>query len=594
MRPVPPPEAAIAAPGGGRLLWRYVRPGSAAFSGMLLLTLAANGAALIQPLIAQQVLDALEEGNSVLRPVLLMAGTAVASVVLTGVSRYAFGRFGQRMVLTIRRGLADRLLRAPVGAIESRPIGDLLSRSGSDTTLLQHALSHALVDSVASPLALIAACVLMGFIDLTLLLVIAGLLLVAGVIEWFVLNRLYLATEQEQAQVGQFTTVLHRALVAFRTVKAFGTEDHELGLINTRTVGAYRAGMHAARLDAIVEVIAVASIELIFLLVLAVGTVRVTSGALDIAGLVAFLLYVIYLREPIESFSEGVATLAEGLAALKRVEQVKGLPSETDTSTGAATPRHTSVTATSIPTMTTRAPRPSLVVDNVVFGYGDSPVLRGVSFTASQGLTVLAGESGTGKTTILSLIERFHDISAGVITLDGINLRDYSRHHLRRRIAYVQQEASLLGDTVGAALCYGRIIHPDPDEITAVLNAVALDRWVASLPDGLNTPVGERGVTMSGGQRQRLAIARSLLRGANILLLDEATSQLDGRSERHILTTIRTQAQVRTVIAVTHRLSTAKEADQVVLLENGIVRATGRHEELLSTDQHYLDLALSG
>ncbi|MBV8933924.1 MAG: ABC transporter ATP-binding protein, partial [Kutzneria sp.] len=283
-------DVAEKTPSPARLMWRYLR-GARAFLGlMLVLELASNGAALLQPLIVERVLAALQTGTGLSGPVFLLAGVSLASVILVGLSSFTLGRFGQRLVLNLRRGLITRLLRAPVPVIESRPAGDLLSRVGSDTTLLQHTLSVALVHGATAPLVLLTVCVILAFQDLTLLSFVVVLFTAAGVAEWFVLNRLYKAIDAEQERIGRITTALQRILVAFRMVKAAGTEEDEARAVKETTKQAYRAGVLAAGFDAVVEAIAAGSVELLFLTVLAVGAIRVSSGALDSATLVAFLL----------------------------------------------------------------------------------------------------------------------------------------------------------------------------------------------------------------------------------------------------------------------------------------------------------------
>ncbi|MGH7867543.1 MAG: ABC transporter ATP-binding protein, partial [Candidatus Dormibacteraceae bacterium] len=298
----------------------------------------------------------------------------------------------------------------------------------------------------------------------------------------------------------------------------------------------------------------------------------------------AFLLYVTFLDGPIETLSDAFIEFAEGLAAVRRIEVLRTLPIE----------------AEAMPIRVSTIERadwhkesvPEVRFDGVWFGYHDEPVLRDVSFVASRCLTVLVGTSGAGKTTLLSLIERFVDVDKGRVLLDGVDVRELDRDQLRRRLAYVQQEAPLLGDTVHEAMLYG-VPNSDSVDIEGALRAVALDSWMSTLPKGLDTPVGERGVAISGGQRQRLAVARALLRNADVLLLDEATSQLDAVSEHTLLESVAREALSGVVLAVTHRLSVAAEADQVVLLDQGGVRATGKHVELLESDAVYRELASS-
>lgn len=555
-------------------LWGYAGKARRFLAGLLALELLANGAALAEPLIARWVLDDLQHSADVLVPGLVLAGVAVIGLVLAGVSKYLLERTAQAVVLKVRRTLVGRVVRARVDALEQRPVGDVLSRVGSDTTLLLQALAGPLVQATAAPFVLVAALVLMGTLDPVLFGVAAVLLGLAAIAERRALRRIGEATEDTQHRVAGMTSALQRVLIAFRTVKASLTEGREEQHIGTEAASAYHAGKRAARHQAAAEVVALASVDLTFLIVLALGAARVTSGQLSLGDLVAFLLYVIYLREPVESITEGATAASEGLAAVKRCEQLRSLPQEQEPSRPISPP--------------TCDVTKRVEFEDVCFGYSDHPVLRDVTLDIDVGLTVLAGASGAGKTTMLSLIERFVDADRGRVMLDGIDVRAMSRRELRRKLAYVQQDAPLLGETIRTAALYGT---PDgaEDELQDALRAVALDEWVARLPAGPETPVGERGVAVSGGQRQRLAIARALLRRADVLLLDEATSQLDPTTEQWVLHSISEYARNHIVIAAAHKPAIAAAADKVAMLVDGRIRAIGRHSDLLRTHPTYCE-----
>ncbi|MFD9890360.1 ABC transporter ATP-binding protein [Amycolatopsis sp. NPDC059027] len=559
-----------------RVLWHYLKPVRPLLIGLLFLELVAHGATLVQPLVARWVMEHLEEGSrGLIGPVVMLAGIALVGMVLSWVCTFLLGRTGMGLVRDMRRRLTRRVLAGTVAAVERRPVGDFLSRVGSDTTLLQETVGGAVINAAAAPVAVLAAIVLMGTIDLGMLGLVVGLFAVTTFGEKFALRRVGEAVEQEQARVASMTSALQRVLIAFRTVKASGTERAEEHRIGSEADAAYRAGVRSVRAEAWVEVIAGASVDLTFLIVLAVGATRVADGTLGVGDLVAFLLYLMYLHEPVESVFHAASEISEGLAAVRRVEELRDLPTER--------PRPASTALVRIPD----GP-PEVRCEGVWFGYRDQPVLRDVGFVAPVGLTVLVGTSGAGKTTLLSLMERFADVDKGRVLLNGVDVRELDRAELRHRMAYVQQEAPLLGETVREAALYGA--EGSEAELRRALRSVALTNWVDSLPEGLDTRVGERGVAISGGQRQRLAVARALLRGADVLLLDEATSQLDAISERVLLDSLAHEARDRIVLAVTHRLSVAVEADRLVFLEDGEVRAVGRHEELLRSDPVYREL----
>jgi ABC-type multidrug transport system fused ATPase/permease subunit len=541
--------------------------------GLVLLEVGVEAIVLAQPMVARRVFDQLAVGGELARPMLLLGGLAAAGLALVGVSTYLADRTGQRLLLTIRRDLVRRLLGARVGAVEHRQVGDLLSRTGSDTTLLQAGANSAIIRAASAPIAIAGGAVLMGIIDLPMLALVLGVLTATVVAERMAMNRVAQATQHAQDRVGAMSSALQQILIAFRTVKASGTEARENRRVDAEAHGAYRAGVRSAKAEALLQMVAVASMDLTFLAVLSVGAIRVAGGGLAQADLVAFLLYVMYLREPVESLSHAASTASEGLAALRRIEGLRALPPEDD---GGAQ----DIDA---------VPGDGIRVEGVRFEYPDRPVLVDATLHARRGLTVLVGPSGTGKTTLLSLIERFIDPDAGRVLIDGVDIRSLDRSVLRRRMAYVQQEAPLLGESVREAMLYG-VTDPSNADLGTVLRAVGLDTWVESLPSGLDTSVGERGVAISGGQRQRLAVARALLREPEVLLLDEATAQLDPLSERRLLDALAREARGRVILAVTHRLAAAVEADQVVLLAGGRVRAAGSHRDLLHTDPLYQEL----
>jgi ABC-type multidrug transport system fused ATPase/permease subunit len=584
------------------MLWAYLRGFRLMLFLMLLLELLGHAATLAEPKVVQHVLDALTAHHSLKGPLIILMSIALGGLVLDAVAEFTLLRGSERLVRNARRTLVRRVMRSTVGAVERRPIGDFLSRIGSDTTMLEETVGGAIIHSASEPAALVGVLVLMATINLPMTGVVVAVLLFTTWAERFALYRIGNAIELAQERVAQMTSALQRALLAFRTVKASNTDRHEEAIVMAQADKAYAAGIKAAKAEVIIEIVSSTAMDVMFLAALAVGGWQVETHHLSVGGLVAFMLYVMSLDEPVDNLFESAGEIVEGMAAVRRLEDLRKLPVEEDLphipleeafddgKTGAMA----SVCATCGSRRHTYGEHEASVIrlEDVWYAYDDKPVLRGVSFEASRGLTVLVGPSGAGKTTLLSLIERFVEIDQGKIALDGVDIRDLSRRDLRRRLAYVQQEAPLLGETIRDAALYG---VPDTEHpyLEGALRDVALTDWVASLPDGLDTPVGERGVAISGGQRQRLAVARALLRGGDVLLLDEATSQLDMVNERTLLESLANQARNRTVIAVTHRLSVAISADQVLLIDSGRVRAAGSHAELMDTDEMYRDLVMA-
>jgi ATP-binding cassette subfamily B protein/ATP-binding cassette subfamily C protein len=360
-------------------------------------------------------------------------------------------------------------------------------------------------------------------------------------------------------------------------VKANGGEATETARAVAAAEDAYRAGLTGARYHATIAVLSALVVQASFLAVIGFGGALVATGALDLAALIAFLLYLFNLGGPVLSLVGGTTSLQQGLGALTRIEEVERMEIETDVDETPARPA---------------GPPPQVTLENVTFAYpGRATTLDGVGLVApAGGVTALVGPSGSGKTTVFSLLQRFYEPDSGRVLLDGTDIATLSRAEVRRRIAYVEQDTPMLAGTLRENLLYAA---PDAaeNEVARVLRDTLLDSLVARLPEGLDTQVGARGLALSGGERQRLAIARALLRRPQVLLLDEATAHLDGLSETALRHTVERAAEHCTVLLIAHRLSTVTSADHMVLLAGGRVRDHGRHGELLGRDELYRDLA---
>ncbi|MFD8851912.1 ABC transporter ATP-binding protein [Streptomyces sp. NPDC059604] len=564
-----------------RILLRYVRPHRAVLGATLLMVLAASASGLVQPLVAQHVLDGLGEKRGVLGPVVLLAALVVLGAALTGLQSWWQQRTSERVVRQIRTELVHRLIRLRVPELEHRSPGDLIARVTSDSVLVQNAATEGMVMVANGVLSILGAVVLMGVVHPGLLGVTAAVMVAVAVVMGLILPHIRKAVARAQESVGAIGATLDRTLGAYRTVKANGAEGRETLRAEAAVEEAYRAGLTGARYVAWVKVLSGVSIQAAFLAVLGVGGALVASGSLTVSALIAFLLYVFYLASPIGSLVAGLSTLQQGLGAIGRIEQVRHMPAEDDVD---------------VPPADTPAEggAPPVEFDDVRFSYpGRGPALRGISCTVPGGTrTALVGLSGAGKTTLFALLQRFHELDSGAIRIDGVDISTLPRAEVRRRIAYVEQESPVMAGTVEDNLRYAAQ-DVTAEDIAEVLRLTRLDSLIARLPEGLRTEVGNRGVTLSGGERQRLAIARALLRRPEVLLLDEATAQLDANNERALRDAVDQAARRCTVILIAHRLSTVTEADQIVVLEHGLVRACGSHTGLVASDGLYRELAAS-
>ena len=548
----------------------------AVVGGLSLLTAAAT---LVQPVLVRTVLDGITAGRSVGRAVALLITLLLIAAVLNGVRDYLLQRTAEGLVLTTRRRLARHLLRLPIAEYDLRRTGDLLSRVGADTTLLRAVVTSGLFEIVTGAVMVVGATVAMAVLDPLLLGVALCGLAVGMTVAISVSRRVRGLSEQAQARLGEMTSAVERAISAARTIRASGAEEREAVTVTRSATEAYDAGMRVARLRALIGPASAAATQGAFLLVLGVGGARVASGAISVGDLVAFVLFLFFLMLPLAQALNAYTQLQTGLGALQRIEEVLDLPSETAGDSPAAV----------LPVTTGE---PAVVLENVSFGYpGGTPVLHDVSFTVPAGHRIaLVGPSGAGKSTVLALIERFYETTAGTIRVGGTDIRQLPRDALRRRLGYVEQEAPVLAGTLRDNLL---LTAPGADDqrLIAALEQVNLGALATRTPEGLGVQVGEGGVLLSGGERQRLAIARTLLADAPILLLDEPTSNLDARNEVALRDAIAAASYQRTLIVVAHRLSTVVDSDQIVVLDGGRVVAVGPHTELLDTSPLYRELA---
>ena len=545
--------------------------------GLLSLATAASGLAL--PLVVRSLIGNLGTDAPVTGLVVLMSVLVLANAAIGALGGYVLRRTAESVVLAARRQLLTRLLRLRLSAVERLEPGDLMSRVTADTTLLREVTIGTLVGGVTGALTLVATVVLMALLDVVMLLVTLVALGLAVVVIGVVVPRINRASKRAQESVGVMGAALERMFGAFRTVKASGAEEREGRRLDEAAHEAWRASIRAATWSAVAGNSAGFSIQVAFIAVLSVGGARVAGGSISVGTLVAFLLYVFFLIAPVNQVAGAVTQYHVGAAAVSRIQEAEALPVEPESPPADLPPPG--------------SPPVSVAFERVVFRYDDAlPVVHdGVTFAVPPGgMTAFVGPSGAGKTTVLSLIERFYEPESGRVLVDGVDVRDWPIGELRAAIGYVEQDAPVLSGTLRDNLVFGA---PDAseDDVQQVLHTTRLVAMVAALPDGLETTVGHRGMKLSGGEKQRVAIGRALLRQPRMLLLDEATSQLDAVNEAALRDTVTDVARTTTVLVVAHRLSTVMLADRIVVMDAGRVRAVGTHTELLGGDPLYGELA---
>ncbi len=541
-----------------------------------LLGLVANAAGLATPLVTKSVLDGLGESGDIGRPVAWLVVLVLAGAVIGFCQWVLFGRLGERVVLGARRMLIDRVLRARVGDVAATPSGEVVTRVTSDTGLL-HSASSSLVGLVNAVVALVGTLVLMGVLDLPLLGTTMIAVVLVAVLMTVLLPRISRAESRTQESVGQVGATLEGAVRAIRTVKASRAEGRIGDRIGAHADEAARHGVTAATTAAVVWTISWTGIQLAVIAILGIGAWRAGEGLMEVSTLIAFLLYAFGLMGPISELAGNLTALQSGVAAADRIQQMGRFERE--------------------PGEVTTAPRSGipagdvvLELDAVTARYGpDAPeAVSGLSLRIPRlGHTAVVGPSGAGKTTLLSLLLRFLEPVEGEIRLDGSPYASWTPQEVRSRLAYVEQETPLVPGSVRDNLLF---THPDgtDEEIARALASVRLTEVVDALPEGLDTSL--QAGQLSGGQRQRIAVARAVLRTPDVLLLDEATAQVDGITEQALQQCIADVASRAAVVTVAHRLSTVLDADQIVVMDAGRVRALGTHAELMGHDDLYREL----
>jgi ABC-type bacteriocin/lantibiotic exporter with double-glycine peptidase domain len=541
----------------------------------VLLILATSLFGLPQPLIMRYLVDDVilsHQLGLLAVAIILLAGISLAEKLTGLLQQFYFARFEQEVTLDIQQGLFSHVLRFPKAFFDDKQTGYLMSRLSSDVEGLRWFFSSTIVYIISNTLRFAGGLVLLFYLEWRLafgvLLIIPGLVLC---IRYFS-RKVHVLSHQDMEQQANISTQLQESLSSVSLIKAFSTEARTVKSFISQLTEAFRISLEQTTISSLANLVINSMPGMAKVSVLALGAYWVIRGQWSLGSLLAFIAYLAYVFGPAQFLASANLQLQNARAALERVSALYDITPEEDIGAGEKAERL----------------RGEIEFKNVSFSYNDrEPVLDHVSFHIRPGERVaIVGPSGVGKTTLLSLILRFYKPSAGEIYFDGRPAEGYELGSLRRRIGYVSQSALLLSGTVGENLRYG---NPEAGEEEIVRAATVADihDFIMSLAGGYETEIGEKGVNLSAGQKQRLSLARALVKDPDILILDEPTSALDSQTEKTIFQSLPSVIKNKTLFVVAHRLSTIMNADRIFLLDQNQLIAIGTHESLLKSNDYY-------
>ena len=536
---------------------------------------------LYYPTLARKIINeySLKEDYA---PIIIGALLLLGIYVIKAVGTYIMGYYGHvvgvRMQKDMRRDLFDKYQRLPFSYFDDHKTGDLLSRLTGDLQNVSELAHHGPENLLLAVLMFVGAFIILININVTLTLIMFAVIPFIILFTTLTRRSMFEAMKNSRKEMANVNSALENSITGIRETKAYVAHHHERCkfAVTNNLFAKYRCqsmrwiGIYSSVMDFLSD--------FLYLLVIFIGGVFMIRGKIDAADFTAFLLYINMFLNPIHRFVTLFEQLQEGMSGFSRFYEIMNTPDETDEGR---------VEISDI--------RGDVSFEDVTFSYSvedtdAKAVISNLTLNLKAGDTVaLVGPSGGGKSTICNLIPRFYNVTSGRITVDGHNVMDITLESLRRNIGIVSQSVFLFDGTVRDNIAYGKPDATDEEVVTAAKKANIHD-FIMTLSDGYDTEVGERGVKLSGGQRQRISIARVFLKNPKLLILDEATSALDNVTEQQIQSSLEELSEGRTVIVVAHRLSTVKNADEIVVIDQSGIVERGSHEDLLALDGEYAKL----
>lgn len=541
--------------------------------------IVVSGSNLIVPWIIKDIVDEVLAEKNIQMLYWVIAAILVIFLirgVTTFGNRYLMGYIGQRVVTDLRKRLFAHLQRLSISYYDKRRTGEIMSNLTNDIGALQTAIVENFVSLIQEAAIFVGSFVSMIYLQWKLTVLCLVIVPMVSFIIKFFGKKLHQSGKNVQEKLADVTAMLQEVIQGVRIVRSFNRSDYEIQRFDDVNEANFKANVRTIRqssqLTPFVEFFSAIAI----IVIIWYGGLSVIDGIMTSGELIAFLIYAINLANPTRRIAEAVGNIQKSLGAADRVFAILDTEPEVKNRPGAGALQ---VTAGRVE------------FDHVAFSYEpDHPVLTDISFTAEPGQTVaIVGPSGAGKTTIANILPRFYDVTGGSVRIDGTDIRDVTIGSLRDHIGLVPQDTLLFNTTIKNNILYGRLDATD-EEVWEAVRAANAEHFIRELPMGIETRVGDRGLVLSGGQRQRIAIARALLKNPAILILDEATSALDTESEKVVQEALDRLMVGRTSFVIAHRLSTIQNADQILVINGGVIAERGTHEELMEKNGLYHEL----
>ena len=577
----------VKAKNNGKSSWGVVFSYLSPFKGLLtvicLMSLTSSAASLLQPLIVNDLVDSAGSARGIgYLPVLIIL-VLIIGAILNGVQQYFIQKIAESVARDARTQLVRKILRIPLDALEKYTKGDILSRVINDTMLLRRCLTEGFVQSFVGIFTLIGAVIGMFFIDPLLLAISAVISLLAVVSVTMATSKVEKSSAQMQQAVGELSSDVSSVLEASSLVRTENAAGHQVKRLQQKVDNAWLKGIGVARLVALITPISAVAMQITFLVVLGVGGVRVANGIITVGNLVSFVMFLVMMIMPLGYIFGTMSNIAEASGGITRIQEILGIPDEYPEQ---------------LDTYHENRDIRSILLDNVSFKYGAEPeegaspyLISGMTLSIAPGEKIaIVGPSGSGKSTLLRLIARLYEISGGNLLYSGTASSDISIPAVRAKIGLVQQESPLiLGTLLDNVYISGR--GTDSAAAHRILKDLGLEKVLERSGHGVDLNIGGSGTSLSGGEKQRLAIARVILKNPQVYLLDEFTSQLDGISEELVVSVLNNNAAPEsTMIMVAHRMSTVVNADMIYVMDHGRIVAQGTHDILMEFSPLYREL----